>query len=345
MTIPNSQHPPERLTRREFLKATAAAISAGALIDSLANDAIATTDEWSPVIDGSVSSNRRLLTGWDYRRGNLGGPWEIWRKATDDTITWQPVELPHCFNAYDAVDPDTTYYQGPGWYRTRLIVENPFSNGRTLLHFEGAGQKTEVYVEQKKVRSHIGGYDEFVVDITGEAAEAIKKQDNKGTVPLAVLCDNSRDLEMIPSNLSDFNLYGGLYRYVNVVYAPAVSIERVHIESDVKRDGQASDPAAVEAVGGPAGNQRQQEQGNELDKADEAEAERGFLEPHGVAGDVVDLPADDDDHRQAADRPRQASEPEDAEFGDSKRFGKKAHGRLTRDARRQRQLTWRASFE
>ena len=240
MTIPNSQHPPERLTRREFLKATAAAISAGALIDSLANDAIATTDEWSPVIDGSVSSNRRLLTGWDYRRGNLGGPWEIWRKATDDTITWQPVELPHCFNAYDSVDPDTTFYQGPGWYRTRLIVENPFSNGRTLLHFEGAGQKTEVYVEQKKVGSHIGGYDEFVMDITDEVAAAVKEPENKGTVPLAVLCDNSRDLEMIPSNLSDFNLYGGLYRYVNVVYAPAVSIERVHIESDVKPDGQAS---------------------------------------------------------------------------------------------------------
>src|SRR5205085_6019731 len=40
-------------------------------------------------------------------------------------------------------------------------------------------------------------------------------------------------LEMIPSNLSDFNLYGGIYRYVNLVYAPAISLERVHIETSV----------------------------------------------------------------------------------------------------------------
>ena len=49
----------------------------------------------------------------------------------------QPVELPHCFNAHDGVDPDAHYYQGPGWYRARLKVENPYADGRTLLHFEG----------------------------------------------------------------------------------------------------------------------------------------------------------------------------------------------------------------
>lgn len=30
---------------------------------------------------------------------------------------------------------------------------------------------------------------------------------------------------MIPSDMSDFNLYGGLYRYVNLVYTPAVHFE------------------------------------------------------------------------------------------------------------------------
>ena len=58
-------------------------------------------------------------------------------------------------------------------------------------------------------------------------------------VPLAVMCDNSRDLEMIPSNLSDFNLYGGLYRYVNLIYVPVVSIERVHVETELQPDGKA----------------------------------------------------------------------------------------------------------
>src|SRR5277367_5875366 len=68
----------------------------------------------------------RLDTGWEYHQGTLGSIWEVWRgdKASDN-VTWSPVTLPHCFNARDAVDPDVHYYQGQGWYRTRLKLANP----------------------------------------------------------------------------------------------------------------------------------------------------------------------------------------------------------------------------
>ena len=79
---------------------------------------------------------------------------------------------------------------------------------------------------------HVGGYDEFTVDITDAAARADKRPDAKGQVPLAVLCDNSRNLEMIPSDLSDFNLYGGLYRHVNLVYVPAIARARAGRQHD-----------------------------------------------------------------------------------------------------------------
>ncbi len=46
---------------------------------------------------------------------------------------------------------------------------------------------------------------------------------------IAVLCDNSPDLDRVPSDLSDFCLYGGLYRHVNLVYLPAVALDAVHI--------------------------------------------------------------------------------------------------------------------
>ncbi|HEX3250921.1 MAG TPA: glycoside hydrolase family 2 TIM barrel-domain containing protein, partial [Pyrinomonadaceae bacterium] len=45
-------------------------------------------------------------------------------------------------------------------------------------------------------------------------------------------------LEMIPSNLSDFNLNGGLYRYVNLLYCPAISFERVHIDTELQPNGK-----------------------------------------------------------------------------------------------------------
>jgi beta-galactosidase len=216
-----------RISRRAFLQSTSSALLVGTMLDRL--PAQVTTE---PTVFQRVS-------GWEYRRGSLGGPWEAWRKANDDANVWSKVSVPHCFNSMDSVDPDSQYYQGPGWYRTKLGIANPFSDGRTLLHFEGAGQKTEVFVHTEKVGSHVGGYDEFVVDITEQAKKFPRTEKDPGLVPVAVMCDNSRDLEMIPSNLSDFNLYGGLYRYVNLLHVPAVSIERVHVETELQRDGKA----------------------------------------------------------------------------------------------------------
>jgi beta-galactosidase len=210
------------MNRRSFLKLSVA----GTLLHHL------------PLVKAQESSVSQRLSDWEYRRGSLGGPWEAWRKVNDDANTWIKVQVPHCFNAMDSVDPDGPYYQGPGWYRTKFELANPYTNGRTLLHFEGAGQKTEVFVHTEKVGSHVGGYDEFVVDITEQANKFSKTSNSPGLVPVAVMCDNSRDLEMIPSNLSDFNLNGGLYRYVNLIYAPAISLEHVHVATDLLPDGK-----------------------------------------------------------------------------------------------------------
>ncbi|HYG37746.1 MAG TPA: glycoside hydrolase family 2 TIM barrel-domain containing protein, partial [Cytophagales bacterium] len=193
------------------------------------------------------SHNIRLNTGWEFLKSDLGGIWEAVRPVEEgrpETVPmWERVNLPHSFNAFDAVDPDVNYYQGPGWYRTSIEVNNPYKQGRTILHFEGAGQKTEVYVYTTKVGSHVGGYDEWSVDIT-EAVEAFKKTDAfktrfKGKVPVAIRCDNSRDLEMIPSDLSDFNVYGGIYRYLNLTYVPALSIDKIFAYAEVDKEGKA----------------------------------------------------------------------------------------------------------
>lgn len=189
---------------------------------------------------GKVPSKQkiRLTDNWEYLKGDLGGIWEAVRPASPgspETVpVWQKVTLPHCFNAEDAVDPDVNYYQGPGWYKTTLAIENPYKDGRIVLDFEGAGQKTKVYVYTTLVGEHVGGYDGWSVDIT-EAVNTFMADDKlmkrfKGKVPLSIRCDNSRDVEMIPSDLSDFNVYGGLYRYLNLVYLPKASFEQIRLE-------------------------------------------------------------------------------------------------------------------
>ncbi|GAC1377663.1 MAG: hypothetical protein NVS3B25_10060 [Hymenobacter sp.] len=195
---------------------------------------------------GFAQKSTRLNDNWEFVRQDLGGVWEAVRPVVpgnpESVPLWQKVTLPHCFNARDAVDPDANYYQGPGWYRTQLAVQNPYPHGRTLLHFEGAGQKTDVYLYTTKVGSHVGGYDEWTLDITQAVADfqktdAYHKQ-FKGNIPVSIRSDNSRDVEMIPSALSDFNLYGGLYRYLNLVYVPALSFEHVFAKAEVDKAGK-----------------------------------------------------------------------------------------------------------
>lgn len=192
-----------------------------------------------------AQTSKRLINNWEFVKEDLGGVWEAVRPVKvgnpEEMPYWQKVSLPHCFNATDAVDPDVNYYQGPGWYRTNIEVANPYAKGRTLLHFEGAGQKTQVYIYTTKVAEHVGGYDEWTADIT-DAVEKFKqsplfKGQFKGKVPVIIRCDNSRDLEMIPSNLSDFNVYGGLYRYLNLVYTPQLSADKLFAHAAVDAKG------------------------------------------------------------------------------------------------------------
>jgi beta-galactosidase len=188
----------------------------------------------------------RLSHNWEFLKQDIGGIWEALRPMKggnpEDVPLWTKVNLPHCVNAEDAVDPDVNYYQGPAWYKTQLAISNPYTNGRTLLYFEGAGQKTEVYVYDVKVGAHAGGYDEWVVDITDAVAvfkkQEVYQQQFAGKIPISIRTDNSRDLELIPSDLSDFNLYGGIYRHLHLLYTPALSIEKLFALAEVDKAGE-----------------------------------------------------------------------------------------------------------
>ena len=172
------------------------------------------------------------LSHWQFVRTDMANVWEVERPVKagkpESVPLWKDVTLPHCYNADDGVDPDVKYYQGAAWYRTTVEVNNPYTEGHSLLEFEGAGQKTQVYVDGRMMGSHVGGYDVWSVDIT---------EVGNGKHSIAVRCDNSRDVEMIPSDMSDFCLYGGLYRPVHLVYQPKSYIQdiRIDVEGDQVR--------------------------------------------------------------------------------------------------------------
>ncbi|WP_353071699.1 glycoside hydrolase family 2 TIM barrel-domain containing protein [Tunturiibacter gelidoferens] len=242
-------------SRRNFLKTGATAVAASWLPALPLQASIATLGRnTNPAAD--TPHTRRLSEGWEFLQGSLGSPWEAWH--SEEVAVWQPIAMPHCFNAYDGCDPDIPYYRGNGWYRSHVPIANPFPNGRTLLHFEGAGQTNTVYVGEKLAGKHTGGYDEFVFDITdllpdasqtaADPASAPTKSKVKkpAGIPISILCDNSRDQDRMPSDLSDFSLYGGMYRHVSLVYVPAVSLETIHIRTDLPTP---TSPAKITILG------------------------------------------------------------------------------------------------
>src|SRR6202046_5605060 len=237
------EEPKMEFSRRSFLKTSSAAYALGASnAHPILAAALGSRQSLSPASRETQSSAERLDQGWEFYKGPLDPRFQVWH--SEELLTWETVTLPHCFNHYDGCDPDTPAYRGPGWYRRKLQVANPYRQGRTLLHFEAAGQRAEIYVGTKLVAQHSGGYDEFTADITDECQDAAE-------VPLAVLCDNGRDIERLPSDLSDFTLYGGLYRAVHLVYLPAVSLEAVHTAVDCVRDLSAAEVKVIARLYAP----------------------------------------------------------------------------------------------
>lgn len=206
------------ISRRSFVKAGGAACALSAWSGNVFGSMLPSS------LTGNIAqqaTQQRLDTGWEFYRGPLDPRFQVWH--SEELVIWEAVTLPHCFNHYDACDPDVPAYRGTGWYRTKLQIENPHAQGRTLLHFEGAGQSSEIYIGTQFAGRHSGGYDEFTIDIT-DACRGMAE------IPLAIRCDNGRDVDRMPSDLSDFTLYGGIYRHLSLVYVPAVSLDAVHSE-------------------------------------------------------------------------------------------------------------------
>ena len=169
---------------------------------------------------------RRLVnldSGWRYL------PMRTRRVADLDTVraaAWTPVTLPHTWNRFDATDPRPEYRRDASWYaRTLDLSAYPAAAGdRVVLRFEDANMLADVYVNGVRAGGHVGGYVGFDIDITPFVRR-------NGPNELRVRVDNTDDPELIPSDKSDFVIYGGLTRDVWLAVEPAVAIRRFSIRT------------------------------------------------------------------------------------------------------------------
>lgn len=129
---------------------------------------------------------------------------------------YEQIELPHTWNAVDAVT-EFDYRQEGSWYRKHLAFDSSELDVRHYLRFGAAGQEAKVYVNGEELTHHIGGYSAFTCEIT----DVIKVGDNV----VDVWVNNSCEPYRAPQK-ADFNFYGGLYRSVELIKAPQISLSR-----------------------------------------------------------------------------------------------------------------------
>ncbi len=158
----------------------------------------------------------KIDEGWEYIQNNMKSINEI----HSQNEIWKKITLPHTWNRYDNVDAEPGYRRDASWYEKIISFPKMNSKKNVILYFEGANITTEVYVNNKKAGTHVGGYVGFEIDITPLIKEG------KNIVDVRV--DNSYNPNIIPSQKSDFCIYGGIVRNVWLKVLPQDYIKNFH---------------------------------------------------------------------------------------------------------------------
>ena len=158
------------------------------------------------------------LTNWVFHKGILHNA----QKPSFDASAWEPVTVPHTYSM-DAIN-GLGYYRGEAWYRTRVDLPVTMANQRIFIRFEAVGQQAQVYINGQFVGNHAGGYAAFCWDISRFVTVG-------ETNLVALKVSNEADFKIIPVNDKLFNLYGGIYRPVQLFSTPPLAISSTYYAS------------------------------------------------------------------------------------------------------------------
>ena len=91
------------------------------------------------------------------------------------------------------------------WYRKSIDVPKKWCGKRVILHIDASDYETTVYVNAKKIGTHVGGYTSFEFDIT----DALKSEGNYITI--SARDDTRSDWQVSGKQSTKFESYGCFY--------------------------------------------------------------------------------------------------------------------------------------
>ena len=179
---------------------------------------------------GSFASSRQTIP--------LNSDWQFRFSHEVNNSDSRRVDLPHTWNASDALVGKIDYKRGIGNYTKTIPVGEDFRGKRLYVKCDGANSVCNLFVNGRHVGEHRGGYSAFVFEITDFVDYG------KGNT-LVLRVNNGEQLDVMPL-VGDFNFYGGLYRDVNLIVGDTIGISLldygspgVYLRQDRGRGGNA----------------------------------------------------------------------------------------------------------
>lgn len=143
-----------------------------------------------------------LNYNWDYKPSYKESFIKTFPTSKKVNIPHTNIELP--YNNFSELD-----YQFVSSYQNVFEIRK-IKSKRYTIHFEGVMAYCDVYLNEKLVVSHKGGYTAFSADIT----DALKNGENK----LFVMVDSTERSDIPPHGfVVDYLTYGGIYREVYII--------------------------------------------------------------------------------------------------------------------------------
>jgi beta-glucuronidase len=165
--------------------------------------------------DGKVRDNGYALNS----HPNInGGP----HNEEYDFATAPTLKVPGDWNTQD---PTLFRFEGVVWYQRDFDFQ-PKANTRTFLHIGAANYKSFVWMNQKRICDHEGGFTPFDCEVTASL--------KAGSNFVVIAVDSTREIDGIPSVGIDWFNYGGLTRDVSLVTLPLRFIDDydVHLKHE-----------------------------------------------------------------------------------------------------------------
>ena len=164
------------------------------------------------------------------------------------------VDLPHTWNAQDALSGKIDYKRGIGNYEKNLFIRPEWKGKRLFIRFEGVNNIADVFINRRHIGEHRGGYGAFIFEITGKVEYGKENS-------ILVRVNIGEQLDIMPL-VGDFNFYGGIYRDVHLLITDETCISPldyaspgVRLIQDSVSHRYAKVRAIVDLSNGSSGNQ------------------------------------------------------------------------------------------